>query len=470
MHEVIRADKCVHRLVIASVVKLLVSNDIIYSKDILTVLSMKSAFSRLGGAGLGLLSAPNWFTGCTTMNMARSSLYAVFAASVASTAGWVAVDCEPTRSDTSSIFTADAVAFDAQTASVLEGLKFSFLTPEYRRNTFFIYEKRLRVHSPPEKVFEYFSSVKSNGGTFMTSLDLMRAAVPVFQPINSTHVRSGSLGGENQEDDSRDALRLGSSKQSSFFKLFDTDGDGLISFPEYLFFITLLSLPVDQVKATFQQFDVDNSGTLTRDEFIEMMKVMRKSTSRGNASGFRTGLKVTSMDEISMGLVEYLFEDAGQERSLSLDQFETFLHELRTEIDNLEFLHYDMMNVGTIGIKDFGYSVVAGANVKRMQYFIERISKLASSDIGTSGNTISREEFMSFCRLLKHGDTSFQTKIQNHTKDGGKLDKPHFLKLAKDCGDNLTDVQVQIIFFIFDVDGDGELSPAEFLDVVCRRV
>ena len=70
-----------------------------------------------------------------------------------------------------------------------------FLTPEYRRNIFFIYEKRLRVHSPPEKVFEYFSSVKSNGGTFMTSLDLMRAAVPVFQPSARRTYAVGHLAG-----------------------------------------------------------------------------------------------------------------------------------------------------------------------------------------------------------------------------------------------------------------------------------
>ena len=30
---------------------------------------------------------------------------------------------------------------------------------------------------------------------------------------------------------------------SKFFKLFDTDGDGLLSFPEFIFFMTLLSLP-----------------------------------------------------------------------------------------------------------------------------------------------------------------------------------------------------------------------------------
>ena len=44
----------------------------------------------------------------------------------------------------------------------------------------------------------------------------------------------------------------------------------------------------------------------------------------------------------------------------------------------------------------------------------------------------------------------------------------HFLKLALDCGVILSDIQVRIIFFIFDVDGDGELSSTEFFDVVCR--
>jgi hypothetical protein len=39
--------------------------------------------------------------------------------------------------------------------------------------------------------------------------------------------------------------------------MFDTDGDGLISFPEYLFFVTLLSLTDEQCKATFREFDVD---------------------------------------------------------------------------------------------------------------------------------------------------------------------------------------------------------------------
>jgi hypothetical protein len=76
------------------------------------------------------------------------------------------------------------------------------------------------------QVFEYFSSVRrEDGQTFMTAADLMRAIVPVFPPSGSHLVREGSLGGERSPGD----LKCPPSK---FFMLFDTNGDGLISFPE----------------------------------------------------------------------------------------------------------------------------------------------------------------------------------------------------------------------------------------------
>jgi len=421
----------------------------------------------------------------STADGATQGWLAAGAATVLGAAGWLAArDGEPARAEAAILASGLEVA-EPRAASVSEagagtwgagsGLSFSFLSPEYRRNVFFIYEKRLRVHSPPEKVFEYFSSVKSKEGTFMTSLDLMRAAVPVFQPVNSPNIRSGFLGGEHR-DDEEEVRSVGGGgavqscpPQSDFFKLFDTDGDGLISFPEYIFFITLLSLPESRVKSTFQQFDVDGSGQMNRDEFIAMMKVMRRSTSRGNATGFRTGLKVRNVDELSGGLVQYLFGDPGKEHKLNLRQFEDFLHTLRSEIDQLEFKHYDFTNAGSMSAQDFGYSVVAGANVQRMQHFIERTSKMASSPVGKSSERVSKTEFMAFCRLLKHGGTQFQAKVKEHTGgDKRGVNKQVFLKLAKECGAQLSDVQVDVLYFIFDIDGNGELSPEEFFDVVSR--
>lgn len=76
------------------------------------------------------------------------------------------------------------------------------------------------------QVFEYFSSVRGeHGQTFMSAADLMRAVVPVFPPTGSNLVREGHLGGERSPGE----LKCPPSK---FFMLFDTNGDGLISFSE----------------------------------------------------------------------------------------------------------------------------------------------------------------------------------------------------------------------------------------------
>ena len=395
-------------------------------------------------------------------------LLATGAVSFLGVGGWVfSREREPAHAQASIHSVPEALGRPPRPASVFEadGSGFSLLSPEYRRNVFFVYEKRLREHSPPEKVFEYFSSVKSADGTFMTSLDLMRAAVPVFQPADSKHIRSGSLGGEKKNDEDEHA----SGVSSNFFDMFDTDGDGLISFPEYLFFVTLLSLTDEQCKATFRKFDVDEGGSLCREEFLQRMKHMRLSTTKRRASGYRTGLKtVNDVDDLSGGLVHHLFGDGRRERKLSLKAFEAFLTKLRTEIDSLEFEHYDFKRQGSISAEDFGYSVVAGASVRQLQHFIDRAAKLSSSEVGRSGRRITKAQYMAFCQLLKHGNSRFENKIKERVGKGGRLTRDVFLKLAKECGARLSETMIDVVFFVFDVDGDGELSPVEFLDVVSR--
>lgn len=59
----------------------------------------------------------------------------------------------------------------------------------------------------------------------MTPADLMRAVVPVFPSSESNRVREGFLRGERVPGDLR-------CEPSKFFMLFDTNNDGLISFPE----------------------------------------------------------------------------------------------------------------------------------------------------------------------------------------------------------------------------------------------
>lgn len=75
-------------------------------------------------------------------------------------------------------------------------------------------------------MFEYFATFCTpEGDVLMTPGDLMRAVVPVFPPSESGLVREGFLRGEPQPGDLHCA-------PSEFFMLFDTNSDGLISFPE----------------------------------------------------------------------------------------------------------------------------------------------------------------------------------------------------------------------------------------------
>jgi hypothetical protein len=90
----------------------------------------------------------------------------------------------------------------------------------------------------PTQVFEYFASVsKKDGSKYMLPADMMRACVPVFAPEGSDAVKSGGLGVDNKKGTQKAA------KASKFFQLFDTDGDGLIDFPEYIFFVRAFPPP-----------------------------------------------------------------------------------------------------------------------------------------------------------------------------------------------------------------------------------
>nr|GEU74782.1 calcium uptake protein, mitochondrial [Tanacetum cinerariifolium] len=235
-----------------------------------------------------------------------------------------------------------------------------FIRDALRRRIFFNYEKRLRMLSPPEKVFEYFASVENTRGEIlMTPGDLMRAIVPVFPPSESNVVRDGSLRGEKSPGELHCA-------PSEFFMLFDVNNDGLISFKEYIFFVTLLSIPESSFAVAFKMFDIDNDGEIDREEFKKVMTLMRSYNRQGAflKGGRRAGHRVGGHVE-NGGVVEYFFGEDGNKR-LQHEKFVQFLRDLHHEMVWLEFSHYDFKSSGTIPAKDFVLSMVASAMGKLM--------------------------------------------------------------------------------------------------------
>ncbi|XP_062222778.1 calcium uptake protein, mitochondrial-like isoform X1 [Phragmites australis] len=311
----------------------------------------------------------------------------------------------------------------AGAAGELEERRRFLFGDSYRRRVFFNYEKRIRTRSPPEKIFEYFASVHNpEGEVYMLPTDLMRAVVPVFPPSESKIVREGRLRGERHTGELHCA-------PSEFFMLFDTNGDGLISFAEYIFFVTLLSIPESSFNVAFKMFDLDHNGEIDKDEFRKVMTLMRSYNRQGAAhrDGLRFGRKVGQPVE-NGGLVEYFFGKDGNEH-LHYDKFSKFLKQLHDEqIVRLEFSHYDVKSSNTIPVKDFALSMVASADMNHINKLLDRVDDLDDNPD------------------LKDLRITFEV-----------------------CGVDLTDKVVDIIFHVFDANRDGNLSSEEFLRSLQRR-
>lgn len=331
----------------------------------------------------------------------------------------------------------------------------------YRRKIFFNYEKRIRMRSPPEKVFEYFASFRTpEGEIFMTPADLMRAVVHVFPPSESHLVRDGYLRGERSPGELR-------CDPSEFFMLFDTNNDGLISFKEYIFFVTLLSIPESSFSVAFKMFDVDCNGEIERDEFKNVMDLMRTHNRQGalHSDGLRAGRRVGRSVE-NGGLVEYFFGTDGK-KCLRHEAFLQFLRSLHDEMVKLEFAHYDYKLHGTISAKDFALSLVASADMNHLNKLLDRVDELNGSNL--SDLRITFEEFKNFAELRKRLHP-FSIALFSYGKANGLLTRKDFQRAASQvCGVCLTDNVVEIIFHVFDANRDGSLTLDEFIRVLQKR-
>ncbi|KAM7492933.1 hypothetical protein LguiB_027542 [Lonicera macranthoides] len=332
----------------------------------------------------------------------------------------------------------------------------------YRRKIFFNYEKRIRVQSTPEKVFEYFASFKNTEGkNLMTPADLMRAVVPVFPPSESNLVRDGYLRGERSPGELR-------CSNSEFFMLFDVNNDGLISFKEYIFLFTLLSIPESSFSVAFKMFDEDNDGEIDREEFKKVMALMRAQNRQGaqNRDGRRAGTRIGG-DVENGGLVEYFFGKDGTTR-LHHDKFVQFLRDLHDEMIKLEFSHYDYKLRGTISAKDFALSMVASADTRHLNNLLDRVDDL-DREPHLVDIRITFEEFKNFAELRKRLQP-FSVALLSYGRVNRTLTKKDFQRAASQvCGISLTDDVLEVIFHVFDEDQNGRLCADEFVKVLHKR-
>ena len=122
------------------------------------------------------------------------------------------------------------------------------------------------------------------------------------------------------------SLKANSLFVDQMFQLIDQDGNGFVSFREFLDMIVIFSRgsPEDKLKLMFDMYDVDKSGSLTRDEFCNMLKGMMELV---NAS--------VSPDQLDQ-LIDSMFAAAGfqNKQQLTLEDFNVLLRDHKEELHN----------------------------------------------------------------------------------------------------------------------------------------
>lgn len=134
----------------------------------------------------------------------------------------------------------------------------------------------------------------------------------------------------------------------------------------------------------------------------------------------------------------------------------------------LEFAHYDYNLQGTISAKDFALSMVASADMRHINKFIRRVDEL-NDEPRLRDIRITYEEFKNFAELRKRL-RPLSMAIFSYGKVNGLLTMRDFQRAAYQvCGISLTDNVVDMIFYVFDANRDGNLSSDEFVRVLQRR-
>eukprot|EP01111_Echinosteliopsis_oligospora_P004904 TRINITY_DN1801_c0_g1_i1.p1 TRINITY_DN1801_c0_g1~~TRINITY_DN1801_c0_g1_i1.p1 ORF type:complete len:426 (+),score=105.56 TRINITY_DN1801_c0_g1_i1:78-1280(+) len=302
------------------------------------------------------------------------------------------------------------------------------------------YENRIREYSTPEKIFFTFASVKKDGHNYMTIDDFIRALVPhqfVFKE------------GTNKP------LKRGTATLPAAFKIADQNQDGLISYEEYLFFISLLSIPEDSFKVAFKMIDEDGSGTLDLNEFTKMMSFLKQASPSGQK------IKPDVKDTMAQGWLDHYFTGG---KNLTLDKFAGFLTQLKKDVLQMEFDLYSQGNK-FVSQRDFGILLASYANAQNFSDFIDRAGKFNPQPDAA----YSFDQFANFNKLLEHLD-QIEVAMKLYQMNGRAFRKEDFQRLAKIiCNTDLNPKVLETIVSIFDKNNDGTLEIDEFVTVLKRR-
>ncbi|XP_065602761.1 calcium uptake protein 1, mitochondrial isoform X1 [Cyrtonyx montezumae] len=446
----------------------------------------------------GLAAASRRYHGAAHHPRARSQLVmAAFVGTTAVTAGasllWqrayaedsVKHDSRAEEGESSSDEARRAVASSSEEAQP-EGKKKK--NSGFRDRKVMEYENRIRAYSTPDKIFRYFATLKvinehGESEVFMTPQDFVRSITPnEKQPENlgldqfivkrydgKIRVKfSSKLLAELIPNLLPPAMKLSQEREkfadedSIFYALGEC---GLISFSDYIFLTTVLSTPQRNFEIAFKMFDLNGDGEVDMEEFEQVQSIIRSQTSMGMRHRDRSTTGNTLKTGFNSALTTYFF-GADLKGKLTISHFLDFQRKLQHDILKLEFERHDPVD-GRITERQFGSMLLAysGVQSKKLTVMLKQLKKHFQDGEGLTFEEV--ENFFTFLKNINDVDTA----LSFYHMAGASLDKVTMQQVARTVAKvELSDHVCDVVFALFDCDGNGELSNKEFVAIMKQRL
>ncbi|KAK3855437.1 hypothetical protein Pcinc_038160 [Petrolisthes cinctipes] len=326
-----------------------------------------------------------------------------------------------------------------------------------------------------ERRFIKFASAEYQGQLYMTPQDFIES---VTDSEPRPRMKRRVLRERDLEQFIQEVPLLSKGSPDMFRTIFD---QGIISYTEYLFLLSILTKPQTGFRIAFNMFDTDGNQRVDKEEFLVLEKIFSTARRDRLNRALEGAVKAVDGDE---GDLEEVVEDELQKRhvvdttlllhffgrkgkqDLKFEEFKMFMENLQTEVLEIEFNEFSK-GLPAITELDFAKILLRYTYLQSDQYemYLERLL-----DRIPEGRGITFNEFKSFCQFLNTLD-DFAIAMRMYTLADQPISQEEFHRAVKICtGAELSPHIVDTVFKIFDDDGDGQLSYKEFIAIMRDRL
>ncbi|XP_045153025.1 LOW QUALITY PROTEIN: calcium uptake protein 1, mitochondrial-like [Echinops telfairi] len=328
------------------------------------------------------------------------------------------------------------------------------------------YENRIRAYSTPDKIFRYFTTLKvirepGESEVFMTPQDFVRSITP-------NEKQPEHLGLDQYIKKCFDGKKISQEREklADEGSVFYTLGEcGLISFSDYIFLTTVLSAPQRNYGIAFKMFDLNGDGEADMEEFEQVQSIIRSQTSMGVRHRDRPTPGSTLKTGLCSALTTYFF-GTDLKRKLTIKNFLEFQRKLPHDVVKLEFECHDPVD-GRIAERQFGGMLLAcsGVQSKKLTAMQKQLKRHFKEGKGLTFQEV--ENFFTFLKNINDVDTA----LSFYHMAGASLGKVTMRQVARTVAKvELSDHVCNVVFALFDCDGNGELSNKEFVSIMKQRL